>query len=65
MIVKQLATIARRRKQAEASAAAWAEKTRELILDGHREGIPKAELARASGLTRPTIYSILYRSGAR
>lgn len=64
-LLKRLSNAARRRKDAEASAAKWRAMTDEMILEGYAAGVPKQVLAEAAGLTRQTIYTVILKAGER
>lgn len=62
-LLKRLANTARRRKQAEESAAKYRALGDELIIEGYDAGVSKQVLAETAGLTRQTVYTVLFKAG--
>ena len=64
-VVRDLARVARKRVETEGKAIVLRDETDRLILEGYALGVPKKVLARESGLTRQTVYTVILREEAR
>lgn len=63
-ITGKLEANTRKRRVAEARLEEMRREADAMIVEGDRLGVPKLTLARAAGMTRQTIYTVLLRSKA-
>lgn len=63
MVRRKLRDLGTRRTEAETVVRETAEQLAPLVVEAHELGIPITEIAKDSGLSRPTIYDILRRTG--
>ncbi len=63
-IVAALETNSSRRKKREGELRELRQEADALVIAGDLAGVPKLTLARAAGLTRQTVYSVLLRAKA-